>query len=49
VQGKILYPYHDKITSIELERGVFSSKIIIRAPAFADEMEAISKKKRQNK
>jgi hypothetical protein len=27
-----------------LERGVFSSKIIIRAPGFADEMEAISKK-----
>ncbi|MDW0156364.1 MAG: PH domain-containing protein [Nitrososphaeraceae archaeon] len=35
---------YDKITSIELERGVFSSKIIIRAPGFADEMEAISKK-----
>lgn len=35
---------YDKITSIELERGVFSSKVIIRAPGFADEMEAISKK-----
>lgn len=35
---------YDKITSIELERGVFSSKIIIRAPGFADVMEAISKK-----
>jgi hypothetical protein len=35
---------YEKITSIELERGVFSSKIIIRAPGFADEMEAISKK-----
>jgi Bacterial PH domain len=35
---------YDKITSIELERGVFSSKIIIRAHGFADVMEAISKK-----
>ena len=34
---------YDKITSIELERGVFSSKIIKRAPGFAYEMEAISK------
>jgi hypothetical protein len=35
---------YDKITSIELERGVFSSKIIIRASGFADVMESISKK-----
>lgn len=35
---------YDIITSIELERGVFSSKIIIRVPGFADVMESISKK-----
>lgn len=44
VRENIVSVSYDKITSIELERGVFSSKIIIRAPGFADEMEAISKK-----
>jgi hypothetical protein len=44
VRENIVSVAYDKITSIELERGVFSSKIIIRAPGFADEMEAISKK-----
>jgi hypothetical protein len=44
VRENIVSVPYDKITSIELERGVFSSKIIIRAPGFADEMEAISKK-----
>ena len=43
VRENIVSVSYDKITSIELERGVFSSKIIIRAPGFADEMEAISK------
>ena len=27
---------YDKITSIELEKGVFSSKVVIRAPGFAE-------------
>lgn len=44
VRENIVSVSYDKITSIELERGIFSSKIIIRAPWFADEMEAISKK-----
>lgn len=44
VRENIVSVSYDKITSIELERGVFSSKIIIRAPGFADEMDAISKK-----
>ena len=44
VRENIVSVSYDKITSIELERGIFSSKIIIRAPGFADEMEAISKK-----
>jgi hypothetical protein len=44
VRENVVSVSYDKITSIELERGVFSSKIIIRAPGFADEMEAISKK-----
>jgi hypothetical protein len=44
VRENIVSVSYDKITLIELERGVFSSKIIIRAPGFADEMEAISKK-----
>ena len=44
VRENIVSVSYDKITSIELERGVFSSKIIIRAPGFADEMKAISKK-----
>lgn len=35
---------YDKITTIELEKGVFSSKIIIRAPGFAEDMESIPKK-----
>lgn len=35
---------YDKITSIELEKGVFSSKIVIRAPGFAEDMESIPKK-----
>ena len=48
VRENVVSVSYDKITSIELERGVFSSKIIIRAPGFADEMEAIQKK-RQNK
>ncbi len=43
VRENIVSVSYDKITSIELERGVFSSKIIIRAPGFAYEMEAISK------
>jgi len=43
VRENIVSVSYDKITSMELERGVFSSKIIIRAPGFADEMEAISK------
>ena len=43
VRENIVSVSYDKITSIELERGVFSSKIIIRAPGFANEMEAISK------
>ena len=43
VRENIVSVSYDKITSIELERGVFSSKIIVRAPGFADEMEAISK------
>jgi hypothetical protein len=43
VRENIVSVAYDKITSIELERGVFSSKIIIRAPGFANEMEAISK------
>ena len=42
VRENIVSVSYDKITSIELERGVFSSKIIIRAPGFADEVEAIS-------
>jgi hypothetical protein len=44
VRENIVSVSYEKITSIELERGVFSSKIIIRAPGFADEMEAIPKK-----
>jgi S-adenosylmethionine synthetase len=44
VRENIVSVPYDKITSIELERGVFSSKIIIRAPGFADEIDAISKK-----
>jgi len=44
VRENIVSVSYDKIISIELERGVFSSKIIIRTPGFADEMEAISKK-----
>ena len=44
VRENVVSVSYDKITSIELERGVFSSKIIIRAPGFADEMEANSKK-----
>lgn len=43
VKENIVSVSYDKITSIELERGVFSSKIIKRAPGFAYEMEAISK------
>ena len=43
VRENIVSVSYDKITSIELEKGVFSSKIIIRAPGFAYEMEAISK------
>ena len=43
VRENIVSVSYDKITSIELERGVFSSKIIKRAPGFAYEMEAISK------
>lgn len=43
VRENIVSVSYDKITSVELERGVFSSKIIIRAPGFADEMKAISK------
>ena len=35
---------YDKITTIELEKGVFSSKIIIRAPGFAEDMDSIPKK-----
>jgi hypothetical protein len=35
---------YDKITSIELEKGVFSSKIIVRAPGFDEDMESIPKK-----
>jgi hypothetical protein len=35
---------YDKITSIELEKGVFSSKIVVRAPGFAEDMESIPKK-----
>jgi Bacterial PH domain/Short C-terminal domain len=35
---------YDKITSIELEKGVFSSKVVIRAPGFAEDMESIPKK-----
>jgi tRNA(Ser,Leu) C12 N-acetylase TAN1 len=35
---------YDKITSIELEKGVFSSKIVVRAPRFAEDMESIPKK-----
>jgi pyruvate kinase len=44
VRENIVSVSYDKITSIELEKGVFSSKVIIRAPGFADEIEAISKK-----
>ena len=43
VRENIVSVSYDKITSIELERVVFSSKIIKRAPGFAYEMEAISK------
>jgi hypothetical protein len=43
VRENIVSVSYDKITSIELERGVFSSKIIIKAPGLTDEMEAISK------
>jgi hypothetical protein len=43
VRENIVSVSYDKITSIELERGVFSSKIIIRAPGFAYETEDISK------
>ena len=35
---------YDKITSIELEKGVFSSKVVVRAPGFAEDMESIPKK-----
>jgi Bacterial PH domain len=35
---------YDKITSIELEKGVFSSKIVVRAPGFAEDMESTPKK-----
>jgi hypothetical protein len=35
---------YDKITSVELEKGVFSSKVVIRAPGFAEDMESIPKK-----
>lgn len=35
---------YDKITSIELDKGVFSSKIVIRAPGFDEDMESIPKK-----
>ena len=35
---------YDKITSIELEKGVFLSKIVVRAPGFAEDMESIPKK-----
>jgi Bacterial PH domain len=34
---------YDKITSIELAKGVFSSKIIVRAPGFSEDMESIPK------
>jgi len=44
VRENIVSVSYDKITSIELEKGVFSSKIIIRAPGFVEEMEAIFKK-----
>jgi hypothetical protein len=43
VRENIVSVSYDKITSIELEKGVFSSKIIIKAPGLTDEMEAISK------
>lgn len=43
VRENIVSVSYDKITSIELERGVFSSKIIIKAPGLTDEMDAISK------
>lgn len=43
VRENIVSISYDKITSIELERGLFSSKIIIKAPGLTDEMEAISK------
>jgi hypothetical protein len=44
VRENIVSVSYDQNNPIELERGVFSSKIIIRARRFADEMEAISKK-----
>ena len=43
VRENIVSVSYDEITSIELEKGVFSSKIIIRAPGSADEMESKSK------
>ena len=42
-ENVVSVPY-DKITSIELEKGVFSSKIVVRAPGFAENMESIPKK-----
>lgn len=44
VRENLVSVSYNKITSIELEREVFSSKMIIRARGFAGEMEAISKK-----
>jgi hypothetical protein len=41
-ENVVSVPY-DKITSIELEKGVFSSKVIVRAPGFAEDMESIPK------
>ena len=48
VRENIVSVSYDKITSIELERGVFSSKIIIRAPDFPTKWK-LFQKKRQNK
>jgi Bacterial PH domain len=43
VRENIVSISYDKITSIEFEKGVFSYKIIIKAPGLTDEIEAISK------
>ena len=48
VRENIVSVSYDKITSIELERGVFSSKIIIRARDLPTKWK-LFQKKRQNK